>query len=149
MSGFSMKSMLGLTDNPRTAYCMGCNTESKPLTAFIGGWYCASCVASLSGFSFTPPPMQVAADMQRFDLVQVDQSDYHHDHVMEPDARGEWVRFDSLCAVRNALEAAEQILKRSQQLSTNDNGKFRGVTTSSALIEVRGALEKLREAATL
>lgn len=85
----------------------------------------------------------------RYDLVKVSSSDYHHDHVMEEDERGDWVpyekRFDSLFEVRNALEAAEQILKRSQQISTNDSGKFRGVTTSSALIEVRAALAKLTD----
>ena len=42
----------------------------------------------------------------------------------------------------NALQAAEQILRRSPQISTNDSGKFRGITTSSALIEVRAALKK-------
>ena len=42
----------------------------------------------------------------------------------------------------NALQAAEQILRRSQQISTNDSGMFRGVTTSSALIEVQAALKK-------
>ena len=42
----------------------------------------------------------------------------------------------------NALQAAEQILRRSPQISTNDSGKFRGVTTSSALIEVQSALKK-------
>ena len=90
----------------------------------------------------------------RFDLVKTDPgyAGGDVDHVMEPNETGEWVEyeklFDSLPKILAALEAAEQILKRSQQISTNDSGKFRGVTTSSALIEVRAAIAKLTDGAT-
>jgi hypothetical protein len=39
-----------------------------------------------------------------------------------------------------ALEAAEQILKRSPNFSTNDSGNFRNISTVSVLAEVRAAL---------
>lgn len=41
-----------------------------------------------------------------------------------------------------ALMSAKVILERSRQISTNDNGHFRHVTTASALAEVRAAIAK-------
>ena len=34
--------------------------------------------------------------MQRYDLVKVSSSDYHHDHVMEEDERGDWVKYEDV-----------------------------------------------------